>query len=150
MPRLLACLLVLALGGCSLAALPSQSNPTCSWESRVPDNADAVCTRTVSALQKMTAAVARGDARTIRRLVVDPVTAGKMILYSQRIRAAGARGLHVVPSIALDQEAHGRIGAGFYVLGTTRRRRIKSQETLYFNWVRGRYVVTASDLEKDW
>jgi hypothetical protein len=138
------------LGGCRLASLPSQQNPTCSWESDLPSNADAVCTRTVHVLQSLATAVAHGDIATIRRYVVDRSTVARMTVYSQTVRAEHAYGIHVVPSIGLDREANGRIGAGFYVLGKTATQKLNSQETLYFNWVDGRWVVVNSDLDKNW
>ena len=142
---------VLSLGaGCSITSLPSQGNPTCSWESDLPPNPDAVCRRTVSALQRITRAAAEGNQAVIHRDVIDPVTARKIIAFSQKVRSERVTHLHMVPSIALNVFPGGRIGAGFYVLGTLPRSRLNSQETLYFRWVAGRYVVTASDLDKDW
>lgn len=149
MPLAALCTLALA-GGCSITGLPSQSNPTCSWESDLPKNPDAVCKRTVRALETVTAAVAQDEEATIHGLVIDPVTARKMISFSHKVRAEGVKHLHVVPSVALDILPNQRIGAGCYVLGTLPHSRLNSQETLYFGWVGGRYVVTASDLDKDW
>jgi hypothetical protein len=139
-----------ALGGCSLASLPSQQHPTCSWESDVPGNANAICTRTFGVLSSLAVAVAAGDIAAIRRHVVDPTTVARMTLYSQKVRAEHGTGLHVVPDLGLDAEAHGQIGAGFYVLGKTATTKLNSPETLYFNWVKGRWVVVRSDLDKDW
>jgi hypothetical protein len=142
---------VLALGaGCSITSLPSQADPTCSWESDLPPNPDAVCRRTVAALQRVTRAAAQGNAAIIHEEVIDPVTARKIIAFSHKVRAEGVKHLHIVPSIALNMLPGGRIGAGFYVLGTLPQARLNSQETLYFAWVAGKYVVTASDLDKDW
>lgn len=148
--RVLLVLILVLLTGCGLPTLPSQGSPTCSWASQVPKNPDRICTRTVRTLQILARAVAHNDQRTVHSLVVDPQTADKMIAYSQKVRAEHIRDLHVVPSVELDVESHGTIGAGFFLLGLLPHGKINSPQTLYFRWIGGKYLVTASDLDKDW
>jgi hypothetical protein len=106
--------------------------------------------RTVRILQQLTNAVAHGKIAVIRRYVMDRSTVALMTQSSRELRAESVKGLHIVPSLGLDVEPHGTIGAGFYLLGTTRAGKLNEQQTLYFGWVHGRYLVVRSDYDKTW
>ncbi len=135
--------------GCALASLPSQENPTCSWSSSPPANADALCATAFDTLTKVVHAVQKGDKATIRTIVTNPTVAARILTYSRSQRALHARSLHVVPSFTLDI-AGGLLGAGFYVLGKNDSGNVNSPETLYLR-VHGQMARIVEDQpNQDW
>ena len=142
-------LLVTSVTGCSLASLPSQHNPTCSWSSSPPANADALCTTSFDTLTKIVQAVQKGDNQAIKTIVTNPSVAARIMAYSRTQRVAHARRLHVVPSFTLETSGD-LLGAGFYVLGKNDSGNVNSPETLYLK-VKGRSATVVEDQpNQDW
>ena len=142
--------LLLLVSGCFPARYPTQNKPVCSWSSQPPDNADALCSTVFRTLRTVVRAQVTGDDRTVRRLVTSRRVSGRIIAFGRILRANGARGVHIVPSITLAVVSLGRIGAGFYVLGKDRHGRIKKPETVYLRVREGRAVIVGDQPRQEW
>jgi hypothetical protein len=144
-------LLALFLTGCALEQhLPSQGNPTCSWGSEVPANAQKLCGITFTTLSLVARAELRGDTRTIRRVVTNRDVAGRILAHTSDLHRVGVRTLHVVPSLTLSTTAQGYVGAGFYLLGTSKQGRIKSPQTVYLRVARGSATIVGDQSDQQW
>lgn len=145
-----ACLLTVGLAGCLGISLPTQRHPICSWGSRPPANASAVCSEAFATLSAVTQADLNGNTRKIRELVPNRAVARRIIQFGAAQRRAGAHVLHVVPSIALDDVRPGYFGAGFYLLSESRAGKGSLQETVYLRVRHGRALVVADQPGQDW
>jgi hypothetical protein len=138
------------LAGCSAASVPSQSHPICSWAVQVPSNSDALCAAAFRTLSRLAAADARGDDRTVRRLVSNRSIADQIIAYGRQLRSQGLRDLHIVPSLTLDLTPAGMWGAEFVLAGKTSQGNFHQTSTLYFRSRRGVDIVEAQDPLQAW
>lgn len=152
MIRLAASLLVAGtlLSGCLGTSVPTQSNPSCSWDSSVPAHASSICTSVFHTLSSIAAALQTGNDAAIRRLVSSGSVRHKLVNYGRGLRAQGVRNLHVVPSITLDQLKRGSIGAGFYVNGNITGGRVNAPQTVELRLVHGRASVINDQPGQEW
>lgn len=150
--RLLAALLLVppALSGCSLASMPSQQHPNCSWNNTPPANNARICDEVFATLTAITRALQRGDDTAVHRVVTTPQVAARVINYGRSKRADGLSNLHIVPSLTLQDRGGGRYGAGFYVDGKTRGGHIADPETLYLEVRHGRATVYEDQPNQLW
>jgi len=142
--------LVPLLTACSLVSLPSQSKPICSWSSNVPPDADAICRGTFGTISSVLTAAVRGDAVTVRRLVVSGVAARKIFAYGAYVRAAGSKDIHAVAAPTLDARPDGSVFVVFYIVGHTRTGKLSDAEAITLAQRSGRWVVTADERHEAW
>jgi hypothetical protein len=138
--------LIAACGG-----YPSQSNPTCSWTSQPPGNADAICKETFRTLTKVAQAEAKGDFKTIHTLVSNPSVAARIIDFGNSERAQGLKELHVVPSLTLGSlQTSDRTGVGFHLGGRRVHGSFEGTETVYMQIRGGRAVIVLDQPNEEW
>lgn len=143
-------LLVTVLCGCAVAHVPNQRQPVCSWDSTPPVRSKAVCGQVFATLSSLARAEKEGDDATVRRLVTSAVARQRIISYGASLRRDGVSDLHVVPSVTLDVIRPSYIGAGFYVLGKTRKGRVNAPQTLYLQLTGNRAIVAADQPNQEW
>lgn len=142
--------LALLLTGCLTSPVPTQQNPACSWTSRPPAGADALCRRVFKTIATVTRAERRGDDATVHRYAV-PSVARRIIDYGRALRRDGLIDLHAVPSMALDTSAAaGDIGAGFYLLGKTQHGPIKAQQGVFLRESGGILRIVHDQPGQEW
>lgn len=143
--------LALTLGGCGLVSgLPSQSNPTCSWTSQPPANADAVCRTVFRTMQALTKAEQHGDDAVIRRLVPEPVVAGRIIAFGRAQRRHGLRFLRPSPSMTLGASSKHTLGVGVEVVGQSAAGKIAVPESVFVRLRGGTAYVVGDQPEQEW
>lgn len=142
-------LVCLILPGCLGSSYPSQSRPVCSWTNQPPPNPGAVCRRIFSTLRSIAAAETAGNDAAIHRLVPNSSVAQRIIRHGRVVRGQGVTGYHVVPSFTL-KRFPGYIGAGFYLVGQTKKSKISDQVTLYLKLERGTAIVIRDQPAQDW
>lgn len=146
----LVCLLALtSLAGCDLG-LPTQNNPSCSWNITPPSHSATICRIAFGTLKSIVRAEVAGDNRPIRRLVANPRVARKVIAYGDQQRLQGLKFMHVVPSLTLDITSQGLVGAGFFIVGKTRGGRIADPQTVYMRLHGGTAQVTEDQPDQQW
>jgi hypothetical protein len=132
-------------------AYPSQTNPTCSWTSQPPGNADAICKETFMTLTMVVKAEERGDSRAVRDLVTNPLVAARIIDFGSTQRAKGLRELHVVPSLTLGSlPGPNQTGVGFQLGGHGKNGNFEGSETVYVRIKAGRAVIVADQPNQEW
>ena len=142
-------LVSLLLPGCLGTSYPSQAQPVCSWANEPPPKAGTVCREIFATLRAIAAAERRGDDATIHRLVSNPAVAERIIRHGRSIRRERVRGYHAVASFTL-QRFPGYIGAGFYLVGQTKKSRISDQVSLFLKVQGGTAVVIRDVPAQDW
>ncbi len=143
--------LALSLAGCGLfSGLPSQSNPTCSWTSEPPRNADAVCRTVFRTMQALTRAEAHGDDAAVRRLVPAPAVAGRIIAFGRDQRRHGLRFLRPSPSMTLGASANHTLGVGLRVVGQSGAGKISVPESVFVRLRGGTAYVVDDQPEQEW
>lgn len=152
MPRPLLPVLLLAclIAGCSAPGVPSQSHPSCSWAMSPPSNADRLCSTAFHTLADLATAVSRDDESRIRSIVPNRIVADRIIYYSRDLKRQGKPSVHIVPSLTLDITSKGSLGAGFYLIGTTRKGRVKAPQTLYLRVQGTRASVVGDQPDQEW
>jgi hypothetical protein len=139
------------LSGCGLiSGLPSQANPTCSWTSQVPKNEDAICRTVFRTMQAITRAEQRGDDRTIRRLVPNPVVAERIIDFGRQKRREGLHGIHASPSLTLGASVNATLGVGVQIVGQSGSGKFSVPETVYVRFRIGAAYVVNDQPEEEW
>jgi len=142
--------LPIGMAACTIAGLPSQQHPSCSWSTQPPSNAGALCTIAFNTLTQIVQATEHGDNAAIRRVVTNPTVARRIIAFGTSQRASHAHELHVVPSFTLEITSQGYLGAGFYLLGKNDGGNVNSQNTVYMRVKRGRATVVEDPPGQDW
>jgi hypothetical protein len=130
--------------------MPSQSQPVCSWVTAPPANHDALCRTVYATLDAIARAEVRDDTRTIRRLVSNPHVARRIIAHAVSLRTSGVESLHITPSFTLGQSRNGYLGAGFNVVGATRKGGIAAPQTIYLLVRHGMATVVDDQPEEEW
>jgi hypothetical protein len=144
-------LLAIILAGCAVEQhLPSQADPTCSWGSNVPSNEQKLCSVTFTTLSMVARAELRGDRGTILRIVTNRAVASRILDHTSALHRVGVQTLHIVPSLTLSVTSQGYIGAGFYLLGTSRQGRIKSPQTVYLQVKKGSATIVGDQSDQQW
>lgn len=146
---LLIALLSLA-AGCIVPGVPTQQQPSCSWSSQPPDNADQLCRQIFRTLSLVARAEVRHDDSTVRRLVTQPAAAARIIAYGAQLSRQKVRSFHVVPSMTLLDTGGGRVGAAFFLQGQTSQGRLRAQETVYLRQRHGTQVIIADQPGHEW
>jgi hypothetical protein len=142
---------LLLLATACLGQVPTGTDPSCSWTSDVPGNADSTCRQVYATLQSIARAEQRGDTATIHRLVPVHAVAARIITYGARLRARSVRDLHVRASLTLDALEKPFVGASFDLLGKTRDGRLTAQEVVSLRLQHGQaFVVRDVPFEDDW
>jgi hypothetical protein len=147
--RPLLLVLVITLSGCLSEPVPTQTDPSCSWTTTPPTNADKLCSRIFPVLSAVTRAIRTGDDGTVRHYAARPV-ANRIIAYGRELHPLGITNLHVVPSYTMSVQGSGELGAGFYVLGQTHHGRIKDQETVYLRVTPSTIRITHDQPQQNW
>lgn len=108
--------LALGLSGCSA----DLKHATCGWSTSIPPNGDKICSTTYVVLNKLALAELHGDSATIRRYVVAPAVARRMIRFGQTLRARGLVFLRVPPNPELAVTGNNRLLVTLYLVGRDR------------------------------
>lgn len=131
--------------------LPSQSNPTCSWTSQPPGNADTICRESFHTLTQIARAEVRGDNKTVHALVSNRSVAARIIDFGKRERARGLKELHVVPSLTLGSlQTSNQTGVGFHLGGKRVHGNFEGSETVYVLIRRGKAVIVLDQPGQEW
>lgn len=138
------------MASCSVASIPSQAQPDCSWAVSPPANQKPLCIRTFRVLATLARADAAGNTSVIHRHVTNRAVARQIIAYGHSLRNQGLTDLHIVPSFTIDILSNGLVGAEFALSGKTQNNNIHEPCTLYFTHRHGRYVVVAHDPGQAW
>lgn len=124
--------------------LPSAANPTCSWNSTPPANAESLCRVSFSTVSAVTSAVAAHDAHRLRALVHNRAVVNRLLFYSTWIREHGAQGLHVVPTLTLDSSFGDRLGVYFFLRGLVHGGKLQDDAVLFLR-VSGSHAIVVGD-----
>jgi len=147
----LALAFLVSLSGCSLVSVPSPNHPDCFWAKQPPANDAAICQSVARTLNRLVRAELVDDPRAVRALVRNPQIAKKIIAHGAFIRAHHIEKYHVVPSLTLDDQGRGVIGAGIYLRGTTAQGgRLKQEATLYLLLRHGTAIVIDHEPGQTW
>ena len=138
------------LCGCVSLSVPSQSNPSCSWTSQLPSNADAVCLSTFHTLRAVLDAAIRGDETTLRRLVPDAVIRHRIAAFGASVRHKGNISVHITPSFTLEKIRSDQLGAEFNVVGHTHHGDVKAPQTVYLAARNGTTVIIQDQPMQEW
>ncbi len=139
-----------ALCGCTALSVPSQSNPSCSWTSQLPTNADAVCLSTFHTLRSVLQAAIRGDETALRRLVPDAVIRHRIAMFGASVRHKGDISVHITPSFTLSTLRSGQLGAEFNIVGHTHHGDVKAPQTVYLARRGGITVIIQDQPMQEW
>lgn len=142
--------LALLVTSCSLVDYPTQSNPSCSWVTTPPSDADTLCRAVYRTVDAVARAEVRGDAHTVRRLVTSGEAAARILAYGGTLRAARVRGFHVVPSMTLDGSEPGTVRASLFILGRPPSGRLRATETLYLRVHHGAALIVRDVPGQEW
>lgn len=138
------------LSGCLSNSIPSQSNPSCSWSSQPPGNADALCVSTFHTLRSVLNAAIQGDGTTLRRFVPDPKIRHRIAVFGATVRHKGNISVHVTPSFTLGATRNGDLGAEFNIAGSTHDGNVKAPQTVYLATRGGRTVIVHDQPLQEW
>lgn len=145
--------LILAPGflcGCVSLSVPTQNNPSCSWTSQLPTNADAVCVSTFHTLRTVLDAAIRGDERTLRHLIPDGVIRRRIAVFGASVRHKGNISVHITPSFTLSTIGGGRLGAEFNIVGHTHHGDVKAPQTVYLGSRGGTTIIIEDQPMQEW
>lgn len=139
-----------ALCGCVSFGVPSQSDPSCSWTSQLPSNADAVCVSTFHTLRAVLNAAIRGDETTLRRFVPDAVIRHRIVAFGASVRHRGDISVHITPSFTLSRMPRGILGAEFNIVGHTHHGDVKAPQTVYLARRGGSTIIIQDQPMQEW
>lgn len=148
---ILALAFLVSLSGCNLVSVPSPNHPDCFWAKQPPPNDAAICQSVARTLNRLVRAELADNRGMIRELVRNPQIAKQIIAHGVFIRAHHIEQYHVVPSLTLDDQGRGVIGAGIYLRGKTAQGgRLKQEATLYLLVQHGIAVVIDHEPGQTW
>lgn len=140
----------IVLSGCVGTSIPTQRDPSCSWDSTVPANAASICTAVYDTLNSVARAEERGNTSLTAHLVSNVSTRSRILAHGRSLRAQKVQGLHVVPSITLDQISPHVVGAGFYLNGNVAGGRVNAPLTVELRVHAGQAVIINDQPGQEW
>lgn len=144
-------LVAAALNGCAPPTMPTQQNPSCSWEKAVPAGADRICRITFRTIKALVDAEAQGRDRTVYQLVTNRRVAKRIAAHGAVVRAQHLRQYHAVPSITLDVPIPGVIGANADIRAKKPdNSSVKLSETIYMRIRNGTAYVFDDQAGQEW
>jgi hypothetical protein len=138
------------LSGCMSVSIPSQSDPSCSWSSQPPGNADSLCVSTFHTLRSVLNAAIQGDGATLRRFVPNPTIRHRIADFGTTVRHKGNISVHVTPSFTLGITPNGDLGAEFNIVGSTHHGDVKAPQTVYLAARGGSAVIVHDQPMQEW